>query len=87
MHHDPQSARELAGQTSTLQAVIWLLVLLLIAFVLALALRNRDAQERIKELEESTDLLSKRVSECERVLDTVTDLEKRVNGVEAQFWE
>jgi phosphotransferase system glucose/maltose/N-acetylglucosamine-specific IIC component len=87
MHHDPTSARDLAKNTSIWQAVIWVVVFVLVAFVLALALRNKDAQRKIEELEEDTDLLNKRVSACERLHDDMTDLEKRVTGVEAQFWE
>jgi hypothetical protein len=87
MHHDPTSARDLAKSTTIWQAVIWFAVFVLIAFVLALALRNRDAQRKIEELEESTDLLSARVAVCEGLHDDLTDLQKRVTSVEAQFWE
>lgn len=87
MHHDRESAQGLSEQTSVLRVLLWVLVALLLAFVLALALRNRDAQRKIEELEESTDLLSARVSACERIHDDLTDLQKRVTSVEAQFWE
>ncbi len=87
MHHDPTSARDLAKNSSVWQTVVWLIIFVLIALVLALALRNRDAQRKIEELEESTDLLSARVAVCERIHDDLTDLQKRVTSVEAQFWE
>jgi hypothetical protein len=87
MHHDPVSARDLAKNSSFWQTVVWVFVIALIAFVIALSLRNIDAQRKIEELEESTDLLSARVSACERIHDDLTDLQKRVTSVEAQFWE
>ena len=87
MHHDPTSARQLVDQSGWLTVVLWLLIFLLLAFVLALSLQNRDARQRIEELQDTTDLLSARVSTCGSLRDDFTDLEKRVTGVEAQFWE
>jgi hypothetical protein len=87
MHHDPTSARELVSQMSIWQTVLWVIVLLLLAFVLALSLQNRDARQKIEELQDSTDLLSQEVSACGRLRDDLTDLDKRVTSVEAQFWE
>ena len=87
MHHDPTSARDLANNTSFWKTVVWVFVIALIAFVIALSLRNMDAQRKIEELEESTDLLSARVAVCEGIQDDLTDLQKRVTSVESQFWE
>lgn len=87
MHYDRESAQGLSEQSSVLQVCLWVLVALLLALVLALALRNRDAQEKIEQLEETSDLLSKRMSVCEGVRDDLTDLQRRVTSVEAQFWE
>lgn len=87
MHHDPTSARELVSQMSIWQTVLWVVVFLLLAFVLALSLQNRDARQKIEELQDSTDLLSQQVSACGRLRDDLTDLDKRITGVEAQFWE
>lgn len=53
MHHDPTSARELVSQMSIWQTVLWVVVFLLLAFVLALSLQNRDARQKIEELQDS----------------------------------
>lgn len=87
MHHDPVSARDLAAQDTLLRGILWVMVFLLFAFVLALALRNRDAIQRIEELEGSAEFLSVRVGECENLRDDLADLERRVGSTEAQFWE
>ena len=87
MHYDRESAQGLSEQSSLLQVCLWVLVALLLAFVLALALRNRDAQKKIEQLEETSGLLSERIAACEGVRDDLTDLQRRVTSVEAQFWE
>ena len=87
MHYDRESAQRLSQQTSVLRVFLWVLVALLLAFVLALALRNRDAQEKIEQLEETSDVLSRRMAVCEDIRDDLTDLQRRVTSVEAQFWE
>jgi hypothetical protein len=87
MHYDRESAQGLSQQTSVLRVLLWVLVALLLAFVLALALRNRDAQQKIEQLEETSDVLSQRMAACEDVRDDLTDLQRRVTSVEAQFWE
>jgi len=87
MHYDRESAQGLSQQASVLRALLWVLVALLVALVLALALRNRDAHQKIEQLEKTSDLLSKRMAACEDVRDDLTDLQRRVTSVEAQFWE
>ena len=87
MHYDRESAQGLSQQSSVLRVLLWLLVALLLAFVLALALRNKDAQEKIEQLEETSDVLSRRMAVCEDIRDDLTDLQRRVTSVEAQFWE
>lgn len=87
MHHDRESARAVARETTVWQAFLWILLVALVMFVIALSLQHRDAMHKIEQLEETSGLLSKRMAACEGVRDDLTDLQKRVTGVEAQFWE
>jgi Mg2+/citrate symporter len=93
MHYDRKSALGLADTTRSLadnalfQLIIGIIIVLLVAVVLALSLRNREALHKIDELQKDADLLSQRVNTCARLADDLTDLEKRVTSVEAQFWE